>query len=66
MKAQDQIHFLSNLLDIIDELQRVVQDYCRLITAEEDGSCLESDQDNKKRFIRLMSTSGSGDDINAT
>ncbi len=48
MKAQDQIHFLSNLLDIIDELQRVVQDYCRLITAEEDGSCLESDQDNEK------------------
>jgi len=48
MKAQDQIHFLSDLLNIINELQQVVQDYCRLITAEEDGSCLESDGNNGK------------------
>jgi hypothetical protein len=48
MKAQDQIHFLSDLLNIINELQQVVQDYCRLITAEEDGSRLESDGNNGK------------------
>lgn len=43
MKAQEQVHFLSDLLHLIQELQDLVQDYCRMITAEDDGCCLESD-----------------------
>jgi hypothetical protein len=50
MKAQQQIHFLSDLLNIIQELQDLVQDYCRLITAEEDGCCLEEDGSRNEKY----------------
>ena len=36
MKSEDQIHFLSELLQLIDQLQTIVRDYCRVLTAEED------------------------------
>jgi len=43
MKTEEQIHFLSDLLKVIDTLQTLVRDYCRVITDDQDGSCLESD-----------------------
>lgn len=36
MKSEDQIHFLSELLSVIDELQTLVRDYCREMTEEEE------------------------------
>lgn len=36
MKAEDHIHFLSDLLSVIDELQTLVRDYCREMTEEEE------------------------------
>lgn len=38
MKSEDQIHFLSELLQLINQLQTIVRDYCRVLTAEEEGS----------------------------
>ncbi len=45
MKAEEQIHFLADLLELIDKLQNLVRDYCRMITTDQDGHCLESDHD---------------------
>ncbi|MFV0437033.1 MAG: hypothetical protein ACK5PS_06550 [Desulfopila sp.] len=36
MKSEDQIHFLSELLSVIDALQTLVHDYCREMTEEEE------------------------------
>jgi hypothetical protein len=41
MKAEQQICFLANLLNLINELDTLVKDYCRYLTADQDGSCLE-------------------------
>jgi hypothetical protein len=35
MKPENHIHFLSELLHVIDELQTLVRDHCRAITEEE-------------------------------
>jgi hypothetical protein len=35
MKAEDHIRFVSNLLEVIDELQALVRDHCRDMTQEE-------------------------------
>jgi len=35
MKSEDYIHFLSELLHVIDELQTLVRDHCREMTEEE-------------------------------
>lgn len=45
MKAEEQIQFLAELLDITTALRQLIIDYCRVLTAEDDGHCLE---DNPK------------------
>lgn len=44
MKAHEQIVFLAELLNIIGELQETVRDYCRMLTAEQDGCTLEEEE----------------------
>ena len=41
MKAEQQISFLADLLNLIRELDTLVKDYCRYLTTDQDGSCLE-------------------------
>ncbi len=41
MKPEDQIIFVAELLNLINELQELVRDHCRVLTAERDGT-LES------------------------
>ncbi len=36
MKPEDHIYFAGKLLDLVRELEEVVIDYCRVITAEDD------------------------------
>lgn len=50
MKAQEQIYFLSDLLHIIQELQTLVQDYCRLVTAEQEECWLEDDGSKDENY----------------
>ena len=46
MKSEDQIHFLSELLQLINQLQSIVRDYCRVLTAEEErNSWSKNDND---------------------
>ncbi len=37
MRPEDQIIFLAELLNLINELQELVRDYCQALTAEQDG-----------------------------
>ena len=41
MKAEQQICFLADLLNLINELDTLVKDHCHYIIADQDGSCLE-------------------------
>ena len=41
MKAEQHISFLADLLNLINELDTLVKDYCRYLTTDQDGSCLE-------------------------
>jgi hypothetical protein len=50
MRAEDKIIFAGKLLELIRELEVLVIDYCRLITADEDGHWLENDADEKVPF----------------
>ncbi|MFO7620041.1 MAG: hypothetical protein R6W81_02085 [Bacteroidales bacterium] len=43
MTAQDQIIFLAELSHLIDELQELIRDYCRLLTAGQDGCMVEDE-----------------------
>ncbi len=47
MKAQEQIVFLADLLNLIDELQDLVRDYCRVLTEEQNGCMLEDEPQNR-------------------
>lgn len=47
MKAQEQIVFLAELVYLIGEMQDLVSDYCRVLTAEEDGCRLENEPENR-------------------
>lgn len=50
MKAEQQICFLADLLNLIRELDALVKDHCRSITAEQDGACLEETAFDKEPF----------------
>ncbi len=49
MKPEDQIHFLSELLQLIDQLQTIVRDYCRVLTAEEEENYWQKNTDNYEK-----------------
>lgn len=49
-KAEEQILFLAELLNIIGELQELVRDYCRVLTAEQDGCMLEDESEHNVPF----------------
>jgi hypothetical protein len=50
MRAEEKILFAGKLLELIRELEELVIDYCRVITAEEDGHMLEKDDYEKVPF----------------
>ena len=50
MKAEDEIHFVGMLLDLIHELQELVRDHCKLLTANDDGHSLEKNDPGKYLF----------------
>ena len=50
MKAGQQICFLADLLNLINELDTLVKDHCRYVTAELDGSCLEKTEFDEEPF----------------
>ncbi|MDW7774687.1 MAG: hypothetical protein SCH71_17535 [Desulfobulbaceae bacterium] len=51
MKAENTISFLAELLELTDKLRELVKDYCREITAEEDGCrTVEKNQHDREPF----------------
>lgn len=48
MKAEDHIRFLSNLLDVLDELQALVRDHCRDMTQEEEKPYWVVEKENRE------------------
>ena len=49
MKHEDHIHFLSDLLNIINELHALVHDYCREMTQEEEEPYWVSEKHNREK-----------------
>lgn len=49
MKSEDHIHFLSDLLSVIDELQTLVRDYCREMTEEEEKPYWVREKNNREK-----------------
>ena len=43
MKSEDEIIFLAELLNIINELQDLVRGYINVLTSDQDGCMLEKD-----------------------
>ena len=41
MKAEDQILFAGKLLDLVQQMEQIIKDYCRQLTAQDDGHWLE-------------------------
>jgi len=47
MNAEDQILFMAELLRLIEELQELVSNHCRLMTSDQDGCMLENTKPNR-------------------
>jgi hypothetical protein len=47
MNAEDHIHFAGKLLDLVQQMERIIKDYCRLLTANDDGHWLERNNDDE-------------------
>lgn len=50
MKPEEHIHFLSDLLNVIEELQTLVREHCREMTSEEEKPYWITDQDNSEKM----------------
>ena len=50
MKAEQQICFLADVLNLIRELDTLVKDYCRSLTTGQDGSCPEKTAFDEEPF----------------
>ena len=51
MKAEEQVVFLAELLNLIGELQDLVRGYINVLTSDKDGCMLERDPaDNNVHF----------------
>ncbi len=50
MRSEEKILFAGRLLELIRELEELVIDYCRIITANDDGHMLEKDADPEVPF----------------
>lgn len=48
MTSEEQIQFLTKLLDITAEMQRIVINYCKLLTEEDAGQSMEDKTDLQK------------------
>lgn len=41
MRAEEKIQFAGKMLDLVRELEELVIEYCRILTSDDDGHCLE-------------------------
>lgn len=48
MKPEDHIHFLSDLLNAIDELKNLVREHCREMTEEEEKPYWITEKQNRE------------------
>lgn len=49
MKPEDHIHFLADLLSVIEELQTLVRDHCREMTEEEEQPYWIREKKNREK-----------------
>ena len=47
MKAEQTIHFLSELLELTEYLRELVRDQCRLMASDQDGHLLENPEQER-------------------
>ena len=50
MKPEEQITFVAELLYLINELQELVKDHCRMLTSEQDEHMLKSTSEHGEPF----------------
>ncbi len=50
MRSEEKVLFAGRLLELIRELEDLVIDYCRIITADDDGHMLEKDAEPEVPF----------------
>lgn len=46
MKPEDHILLAGRLLDLVQEMEQIIKDYCRLIAAKDDGPLLEKSKND--------------------
>lgn len=46
MNQEDHKKFAATLLDLVLQMEQFIKDYCRLLTANDDGHWLEQDSNN--------------------
>jgi len=49
MKAEDHRQIAGDLLDLVQQMEQILKDYCNLLSAHDDGHWLEPDG-NEERF----------------
>ncbi|MCK4621141.1 MAG: hypothetical protein KAT62_02880 [Desulfuromonadales bacterium] len=50
MQPEDQILFAGKLLELVREMEQVIIDHCRLLTANNDGCLLEKEEIDQDPF----------------
>jgi hypothetical protein len=50
MKPEDHVLYVATLLELVQRMEQTLKDYCRLLTAHDDGHCLETDNADKEPF----------------
>ena len=50
MKAEEQRLFAVQLLDLVQKMEQMIKDYCRLLTAKDDGHGLEQEESEEDPF----------------
>ncbi|MCK4622480.1 MAG: hypothetical protein KAT62_09740 [Desulfuromonadales bacterium] len=50
MTIEDHRQVAGTLLDLVQEMEQILKDYCRLLTANDDGHRLEQNESDKDPF----------------
>ena len=50
MKSEEHILYAGKLLNLVQQMEQTLKDYCRLLTSQDDGHWLENERDDEEPF----------------
>ena len=50
MKPEDHTFFARRLLELVQEMEQIIKNYSRLLTADDDGHWLEQNENDEEPF----------------